>query len=55
MNCKNCGHPRDMHSDGEYTGVGECCMIINEERDDTSKMEFCDCKEYSPKCEETKK
>lgn len=37
--CKNCGHNADMHSDGEHTHIGECCIELKDGN-------FCDCKDF---------
>ncbi len=44
--CANCGHDSQWHSDGEYIATGECVFQLNNEKNDTSKMEFCKCKEF---------
>lgn len=39
--CKNCGHSGSMHSDGEYTHIGECAFDFED------KEGFCDCKQFT--------
>lgn len=47
--CANCGHDSQRHSDGEYTGIGECFIKLNNEDKNLKKMEFCKCKEFVKK------
>lgn len=40
-----CGHFASMHTDGEFTGTGECyCSIM-----DDGKKKFCKCKQFKPR------
>ena len=43
--CK-CGHNEDMHTDGEFTGIGGCVWQLNPKEKDINKSKWCDCKQF---------
>ncbi len=44
--CK-CGHPGSMHSDGEFTCVGECFTELDvREGKPIKELEFCNCEKF---------
>lgn len=50
--CTNCGHDSEWHSDGNYTGIGECFIQMNNEKKDLKKMKFCGCRKFTESTEQ---